>query len=395
MTTAVTTTPTPSGPITTAVGAANAFGLDLYRAVAPEPGNVTVSPVSVSIALSMTFGGARGETAAEMAEVMHLPVGEAVHGSWSTALARWAAPGSDIEIALANRLFGEATFSFDESFLALTADRYGAPLEPRDFKGAPDVQRRAINQWVSERTRQRVNDLIPPPGITGQTRLVLANALYFKAAWAEPFNDKATAPGSFWVDGKTEVQVPLMNNTKSFRAASVDGVELVELPYRGGGFAMLVALPQARGGLAAVEAKLDAATLDRWVAALKHEPVWLTLPRFTLDPPDSVNLATVLGKMGIKRAFDRTRADFTGIANPADPADRLYISAVFHKTFVAVDEKGTEAAAATAVVMAPAGARPAPPRKVVVDHPFLFFIRDLDSGAILFVGRVTNPAAKA
>jgi serpin B len=352
--------------------------------------------VSVSIALAMTYGGARGETAAEMAKVMHLPAGETLHGSWATALASWAAAGKDVEIALANRLFGEATYTFEKPFLGLTAERYGAPLEPRDFKNAHEAQRRAINQWVHERTRTRIDELIPAPGITAETRLVLANALYFKAPWADPFTEAATQPGSFWADGKTEVVVPLMTNTAGYGVASSAGVELLELPYHGARFAMLIALPTARDGLGAVEAALDGATLARWTAALAPERVWLTMPRFTLDPPKSIDLADALGAMGMKKAFEPRSADFTGIANPPNPDDRLFISAVFHKTFVAVDEKGTEAAAATAVLMAPSGAPPSmPPRKVVVDRPFLFFIRDRESGAVLFVGRVTNPTKKA
>jgi serine protease inhibitor len=390
--TATTPSALPSPTSQTAIAASNAFGLDLYRRLATKQGNLAMSPASLSVALSMTYGGAKGPTAAEMAKVMHLPDPEALHSGWATVLSRWGKGIEHVELRVANRLFGDKSFSFEKPFLALTADRYAAPLEPRDFKGAPEAQRIYINGWVEERTKEKIADLIPPKEITADTRLVLANALYLKAPWEGAFNADLTKKEIFYAHGTKEVKAPLMSRVAHFRFAETADVLLVELDYQGGELAMLVALPKQRAGLAAVEGKLDAELLRGWVGQLKGERVWLSLPRFKVDPSEPLALKEPLQAMGMKLAFLRGAADFTGMANPSNPEDRLSIGNVFHKAFVAVDEKGTEAAAASAVVMYRAGGKAAEPTRVKVDHPFLFFIRDLKTEALLFVGRVVDPS---
>lgn len=386
--------PTPAGPADSAVSASNAFGLDLYRRLADGAGNLAMSPASLSIALSMTHGGAKGETAQQMAKVMHLPDAAALHGGWATVLSRWSNEMDDVELRVANRLFGDESYQFEQPFLTLTKERYAAPLEPRDFANAPQAQRKYINEWVEKQTKERIVDLIPPPGITADTRLVLANALYLKAPWDETFNEKLTKDETFYAGGSKAVKVPMMTRTAGLRYADAGEVELVELPYEGGELGMLIALPKQRDGLAAVEQKLTAAHVGRWVKQLQLERIWLSLPRFEVNPGESLALKPHLQAMGMKLAFERGRADFTGIANPKKPEDRLNIGNVFHKAFVAVDEKGTEAAAASAVVMMRAGAAPMEPQRLVVDHPFLFFIRDLKTEALLFVGRVVDPSSR-
>ena len=377
----------------------NAFGLDLWARLREQPGNQIVSPASIAVALDMTFAGARSETAAEMARVLHAPSDTAaLHTAAGNVLSTWNDPSRDAyTLAVANRLFGERTYRFEEPFLQITRDTYRAPLEPVDFAGAPDPSRVHINQWVAAQTRDRIQDLIPPRAIDDQTRLVLVNAVYFLARWAAEFERAMTHPQPFFANGADAgAQVPTMHRTGSMRYGEAEGVQVLELPYLRNELAMTIVLPRARNGLSALETGLDAARLQSWVASLADgHRVAVSLPKFRIAPASSLELAPVLRAMGMPLAFTRGRADFTGIANPPSPDDRLYITHVFHKAFVEVDERGTEAAAATAVVMARAGgaAPSAPPVAFTADHPFLFLIRDLRSGAILFMGRLVDPQA--
>jgi serpin B len=385
----------PGGPIAPVAGANNAFAGDLYARLAATPGNLAFSPASISIALAMTYGGAKGDTGAEMAKVMHFPPkADDLHGGWASALAGWEKKAEGYELTTANRLFGEKTFKFEAPFLTLTKDRYGAPIEPLDFKNAHEAQRKHMNDWVKEKTRERIVDLIPQPAISKDTRLVLVNALYFKASWKEQFEPNRTSDADFFANGDKAVKVPMMNGTAHRGYAEADGAKIVELEYKESGVSMLLVLPDDKDGLPALEKKIGPATVDGWAKRLAPENVWVTLPRFKIDPADSINLKSTLEGMGIKLAFDPDKADFTGIANPPSPADRLYIGAVFHKAFLAVDEAGTEAAAATAVIMPRAGGKPPEPKRFLADHPFFFVIRDTKDGAILFMGRVVDPSAK-
>lgn len=374
----------------------NALGLDLWSRMRAQRGNQIFSPASIAVALDMTYGGARGETAAEMARVLRAPSdAAALHQAAGNVLSTWNDPSRDAyTLAVANRLFGEQTYTFEQSFLDLTAATYRAPLEPVDFRGAADPSRLRINGWVAEQTRDRIQDLIPPGAIDADTRLVLVNAVYFLARWATEFSANATQPRAFYVDGgDTSASVPTMNRTGSMRYGEADGVQIVELPYRNHEIAMTIVLPRDRNGLAAIEEGLDPARIDGWVGALQDgRRVALALPKFRIAPSTPIRLSDMLQAMGMRLAFSR-QADFTGMANPPSAADRLFISQVFHKAFVEVDEQGTEAAAATAVVMARVGsAAPSePPIAFTADHPFLFFIRDLRSGTILFMGRLTDP----
>jgi serpin B len=235
--------------------------------------------------------------------------------------------------------------------------------------------------------------LIPPRAIDAETRLVLVNAIYFLADWAEPFDKSATRPATFHVRGKDAKDVPTMNKSLYVRHAKLDGAAIAELPYRGGATSMLLLLPDERDGLAKLEASLDAKKLDAWVEKLEAKQLRVVLPKLEIDPAEPIELGKALSGLGMSIAFDRDKADFTGIANPPKPEDRLFIGKVFHKAFVRVDEKGTEAAGATAVVMPRAGGMPPKPVEFVVDRPFLFLIRDHASGLVLFIGRVTDPSA--
>jgi serpin B len=375
----------------------NALGLDLWSRLRTQAGNQIFSPASVAVALDMTYGGARGETAAEMARVLHAPDdADALHQAAGNVLSTWNDPSRDAyTLAVANRLFGEQTYTFEQPFLDLTATRYRAPLERVDFQGAADPSRIRINTWVAEQTRDRIRDLIPSGAIDSDTRLVLVNAVYFLARWATEFSANATRPQPFYVDGgDTGPPAPTMHRTGNVRYGEADGVQVLELPYRQQEVAMTIVLPRERNGLAPLEEGLDPARLEQWVTSLEDgRLVAIALPKFRIAPARAMPLSDTLRAMGMRLAFSRSQADFTGIATPPSPADRLCISQVFHKAFVEVDERGTEAAAATAVVTMRAGsaARPEEPIAFTADHPFLFFIRDLRSGTVLFMGRLTDP----
>jgi serpin B len=373
----------------------NALGFDLYARAKAAPGNLAMSPASISAALAMTFGGARGETEAQMKRVLH------VDGTHDTVMTEWGQlsralqdPARPFVLRIANRLFGEKTIKFEQPFIDKTQASFAAPLEPNDFLGAFEPARVHINAWVEDQTAHRIKDLLPPNALDKRTRLVLVNAIYFLADWAEPFDKSRTEDAPFYVSASTPKKTPMMHGT-GHRLAQLDGVTVAELPYKGGDASMLVILPDAKDGLPDVERTLTAAKLEAWRAALLPETVSVSLPRFEVSPTPSMSLGEDLKSLGMPDAFSGEKADFTGIANPADPRDRLKIDKVFHKAFVKVDEKGTEAAAATAVVMAKGGGPPpAPPRAFVADHPFVFVILDKSTGLVLFLGRVADPTTR-
>jgi len=376
----------------------NAFSGELYGRVAKTPGNLIVSPASISIALGMTYQGATGETANEFRAALQVEDSKLDPAAWHAAMGRlgtdWtSSPEGEHrnpppEIALANRLFGAKKLKFDPGFLSDSEKTYGASMERLDF-GATERARTHINDWVEDRTRDRIRDLLPPGAIQTDTLLVLANAIYFKGQWQHPFDERSTTDAPFTLDGGEAVKVPTMRNTQSFRYAETDAVTLVEMPYQGAEFAMLLVVPASPEGLGALESSFSGAdTLEGWTSSMLPSRIDLSMPKFTIEPAKSITLRTALESMGLKRAFTGA-AQFDGMVATRD--DRLKISEVFHKGFIEVDEKGTEAAAATAVVMARGGARPTEPTRVEVDRPFLFFIRDRTSGAVLFMGRVADP----
>ena len=383
----------PAGDAARLARSSNAFGFDLYRRLRATPGNLVISPASLTTALAMTWGGAKGETAAQMRKVLHLEgTADAVMATSGQLARSLQEPSRPIIFRIANQLFCERTYTLVPAFVEKTRAAFGAPLELLDFKAAPEPARVRINAWVEGKTEKRIKDLIPPGMVKPDTRLVLVNAIYFLGDWAQPFEHEATRPAAFHLTASETKNVPTMNRTAGFRIAQKDGVTALEIPYKGGELSMMLLVPDEIAGLAAVEGKLDTKKLDALAGAMKTERVWVALPKFEVNPGGSLSLGEDLKAMGMPLAFDRGKADFTGIANPPDPDDRLVIAEVFHKGFVRVDEKGTEAAAATAVMSLRAGsAAMAPPRQLKVDRPFLFLIRDNASGLILFLGRVSDP----
>lgn len=372
--------------LTTLVKGNNAFAFDLYKALSATPGNLALSPASVSAALGMTYAGARGKTEKEMKDTLHFGLEQSrLHPAFAELLRGLTAGAGakSYDLAIANRLWGDKESTFLPAFLTLTEKLYGAKLEQLDFRNDPDGGRKVINEWVKKQTEDRIVDLLKPGIITDRTRLVLTNAIYFKGMWLDPFEKKATREQTFYApDGAKKV--PMMHQVEDLRAYAGDGLAALELPYQGEDLSMVFLLPDARDGLAALEDKLSVDAVDGWLGKMHEQKVVVALPRFevTSDFP----LHQVLPEMGMKEAFTMA-ADFSGMNGDHD----LYITAVVHKAFVKVDEEGSEAAAATAVVVGEKGiARQ--PLEFLADHPFLFLIRDKRTGSILFLGRVISPA---
>ncbi|WP_395716396.1 serpin family protein [Prosthecobacter sp.] len=395
----------------TAAQAMNALGLDLHRQM-PKEGNVCLSPYSIESALGMTYLGASGATQEEMARVLHLPKDKAALGESFAALnaalveaqeksakqvaqsKKYGGPSEALKLHVANRLFGQKGYEFRASFLSGVKSHFGAPMELMNFMKDHTGATREINGWVEKQTQKRIRDLIPENGLSSDTRLVLVNALYFKAAWAEEFGVAATGPKPFHVNGaKSTVQVPTMRQQEHLRYLNGAGFQSVTLPYAGHDLHFLLIVPDDISGVSDVEKKLTPETLLACAKA-EHREVILHLPKFKITPP-TVPLGEVLQKMGMTTAFDKPQgsADFDAMA-PKKPDDYLAISEVFHKTFIELDEKGTEAAAATAVAMVATTAMPverAKPVELKADRPFLFAIQHAQSGACLFLGRVSDP----
>jgi len=374
----------------------NDFALALYGLLRERPGNLFFSPFSIRTALGMACAGARGETALEMSRALGFAASdEALHTAVAALLERLNMAGAGLyELAVASSLWSQDGAPLRPEFLDLVARCYAGAMNPVDFRRDPESARTLINRWVEDKTKQKVRDLIPQNGIGDQTRLVLANAVYFKGLWELPFNEWATSDQPFHLEGGREVSAPLMQSIVRVRHMQAGGYQAVDLDYRGGDLSMLVILPDRKVQLRDFEESVSVGMLESCMAQLISREVLLSLPRFKMTW--AVELKPPLSSLGMPLAFSRGHADFSGINGYEPPhEDSLFISAVFHKAFVEVNEEGTEAAAATAVVMeATLGMRrstPPPPPIFRADHPFLFAIRDRKSGAILFLGRMADP----
>jgi serpin B len=395
----------------TAATAINGLGVDLLAHVGQSDANALISPYSIQSALAMTYAGAAGETKIEMARVLHYPADEAelhrsfaafrreldaIHASTAKATkdsAEEGGPNEPVTIECANRLYGQSGYAFRPEFLSLVKEDYDAPFQPVDFLHAADNARGEINRWVSARTHERISDLIPPDGVYAKTRLALVNAIYFKAAWAKEFKESATRPEPFFVNGITPANVRTMQREGRYGYSRGDGFRAITIRYVGQELELLILLPDEKDGLATLEAKLTPQLLAECANPEPNEFI-LHLPRFKMEPP-LISLGGVLQSLGMKTAFDSPSgsANFDRMA-PRKPDDYLCISEVFHKTYLALDENGTEATAATVVSILNSfsvGEEPHKPIEIKVDHPFLFAIQHRASGACLFLGRVVDP----
>lgn len=361
----------------------NAFAIELYMKLAGNKGNLFFSPFSISSALGMTWAGARGATATEMATAMHF--GADTHAGLAALGNQFTSRHPGYQLAVANRLYVKDGFKLLEPFTKLTTEQYGAPVEQVDF--SKHETRTQANKWVASQTNQRIKDLVPKGVFSADTRLALINAIYFKGTWGTPFDKKATAAVPFFAAGK-EVKVQMMYADLMYGAGAAVGgsadVEVLELPYAGGEASMVILLPKNRDGLPALEKGLTPEKFNQLTSRLISRPVEVWLPKFKLE--QSFGLGATLESMGMPSAFSKDKADFSAMTGTRD----LFISAVIHKAFVEVNEEGTEAAAATGVVMGITSI--IPPRAVFrADHPFIFALRDNRTGAVLFLGRVVEP----
>jgi len=394
-------TPTrPSGPESFAEDN-NDFALEIYRQLRQRPGNLFFSPFSIRTALGMTQAGARGETAAQMREALRISSPDAaLHVAFAEIIERLnAAGGSKYEMAVANSLWGQDGAPLQAGFLELTARHYGGGMNLVDFRRDAEAARLTMNQWVEDKTRHKIRELIPSGGLDADTRLVLVNAVYFKGMWVLQFPKSATRDEPFRLEGGGMVQAPLMHQHEWVQYLQAAGYQAVDLVYEGGDLSMLVLLPDRKDGLRNLEKKLSGRVLHDCVAQVRASEVELFLPRFKITW-GTVNMRDQLTALGMPLAFTRYQADFSGI-NGHEPPDEesLFLSGVFHKAFVEVQEKGTEAAAASAsAIEVSAALRPSKPPPVPIfraDHPFLFAIRERKSGAILFLGCITDPTRES
>lgn len=372
----------------------SAFAFDLYGELRAQDGNLFYSPYSVSLALAMAYAGARRDTEQQMAKTLHytLPQ-ERLHPAFNALDQQLASRGSGAKgqdgkgfrLRVANSLWGQTGYQFLPQYLETLASNYGAGLRLADFVQAPEPARLTINDWVKGQTEGKIQNLLPKGVIDHLTRLVLVNAVYFNAAWQHPFEKANTRPGPFTLLDGGRVEVPMMSQTKNLAYARGEGYQAVELPYDGGDLSMVILLPES-GTFQQFESSLTSERVKEIMQDLRSTRVALTLPKFTYE--SSFVLAGTLSAMGMPDAMAPERADFSGISGNRD----LYVKNVIHRAVVAVDEQGTEAAAATALVIGVVSAPTEPPVALTVDRPFVFLIRDVQSGTILFVGRVVNPA---
>lgn len=385
-----------AAPAAKAGGATDAidnFGWDLYHQLADESQNLAFSPHSIGVALAMTRAGADGETATEMDEVLHLSGIDDPHGSLNALDLSLAATAgtkerpdgtsADVELDIANALWAQAGFGFEQPFLVTLAENYGAGVKLVDYQRDPEAARVEINDWVAGQTNDRIPELLSAGVLSALTRLVLTNAVYLKAPWLNPFDEEATSAGPFTRLDGSRSEVDLMSVSDLFGYGRGDGWQAVELPYLGGELAMLVIVPD-EGDFAAVTSTLNPREVDATVTSLELNQVDLRFPAFEFST--EVGLVPVLQDLGLHLAFDPQLADFSSMTGEAS----LVISDVVHQAFISVDETGTEAAAATAVVM-DLTAAPAEPVELVVDRPFVFVLRHTGTGAVLFVGHVIDP----
>jgi len=368
----------------------NVFALDLYQALKEGSGNLFSSPYSISSALAMTYAGARGETEQQMADTLHfvLPQ-EQLHPAFNNLSQELTSRKQETVaqdqkgfiLKNANSLWGQSGYPILPDFLDVLADNYGAGIRTLDFIGAPEDSRLTINNWVNKQTENKINNLIPVGSIKPLTRLVLTNAVYFKANWLYPFSETGTYNGSFNLLDGSKVEVSMMINPGSFNYNNGNGYRAIELPYQGETTSMLILLPQQER-FEAFENSLKYSDIEKTINELHYEKIRLKMPKLYFE--SNFELGHELAQMGMPLAFSDT-ADFSGITGKSD----FWIDNVFHKAFISVNEAGTEATAATSVIMA--GAAPGGPIPFVIDRPFIFLIRDMDTGTILFIGRVLNP----
>jgi serpin B len=366
----------------------SSFAVGLYSHLKQIDGNLFFSPFSISAALAMTYAGAREKTANQMAAALHFnQEPDQLHLSMGELISRLNAvqKESEVDLSVANAIFVQKGYQFLDEFIRVVQQSYQADLNQVDFTTAADAARQAINRWVEEQTHQKIKDLIPPGVLNALTRLVLVNAIYFKGFWDTQFKPEDTQEMAFWLSAETNVRVPMMHQEHQFEYWENEWLQLLEMPYKDEALSLIVLLPREKTGISVLEQKLTVENILRWQDQLRKQKIKLFFPKFKIEA--QFNLGQTLSAMGMPDAFDPNRADFSAMIGKKE----LFISAVIHKAFVEVNEEGTEAAAATGVVVGVTSIAPPPPT-FKADHPFVFFIRDNATRSILFLGRVLNPS---
>ena len=365
------------------VKANNQFGLDIYSAVSQEPGNVFISPWSLASALSMTYEGARGQTADEMKNAMHLPDAEVRHSSFAKLFNDINKKDKKYQLFTANALWAQKDYPFLPEYLNLVEKYYAGKATNVDFIGNTEQARTAINDWVEDHTNDKIKNLFEKGVLTDMTRLVLTNAIYFKGTWLKQFEKSDTFDADFRINPEKTIQVPMMSmHEEEFNYYEDDKMQILEMPYDGEELSILVLLPKDND-LTELERTISADDLGAWRGALRQETLDVYIPKFTFETKYS--LSDILANMGMPTAFSMG-ADFSGMNGKKE----LFIGIVVHQAFVEVNEEGTEAAAATGVDMT-LSAMPMT-KTFRADHPFIFLIQERNSGNILFLGRVIDPS---
>ncbi len=373
----------------------NKFAMELYQKLQSRQGNLFLSPYSISTALAMTYAGARGETEKQMASTLCFPTvgfassekpmtNERFHREFGSIISRMNKAGKkgDYELVVANALWGQKGYEFLDEFLGLVRKNYDGELQQVDFIGQTEQARKTINGWVEDKTKDKIKELIKKGMLDMMTRLVLTNAIYFKGKWASEFKPERTSDTPFSLVGGKKVTVPMMNQKAEFGYKDTGAIQILEMPYVSEELSMVILLPKKIDGIKQLEKELTSEALAGWLGGIGEREVEVYFPKFKMT--SEFELSRILVSMGMPAAFSN-EADFSGMAGDKD----LAISAVIHKAYVDVNEEGTEAAAATAVVIRATGVRE--PLIFRADHPFFFVIRDNVNGSILFMGRMTEP----
>jgi serine protease inhibitor len=366
----------------------NAFAIALYGELREQKGNLFFSPESISTALAMAYAGARGGTASQMAKTLHFTLPPAqLHPAMGALLQNLNATHEGYQLNVANALWAQQGYRFLDAFLSLLKSDYDAGIQQVDFKGATEAARSTINQWVEEKTQDKIKDLLRPGALRADTRLVLTNAIYFKGLWDTQFDKAQTKDEDFYLSAEQKVSAPLMHREGAFNYFDGGTFQALEIPYKSKELSIIIFLPKDHSGLSALEHSLTPAHTQQWMSHLAPaSKVIVSLPKYKMT--QEFELGKTLAAMGMPQAFG-SGADFSGMTGQRDFA----ISDVIHKAYVDVNEEGTEAAAATGVTMRALAIRvpTQPPPVFRADHPFLFMIRDNHSNSILFMGRVADP----
>ena len=374
------------------IEANNLFALDLYSKYHSKEGNMFFSPYSISSALAMTYEGAKGKTAEEMQAVLHLPNDkEKIRSDFVGINNELNKANKTYKLGVANALWAQKDYTFINAYLNIVDDYYGGKVTNLDFKTDTEKSRITINSWVEDKTNDKIKDLIPKGILKPDTRLVLTNAIYFKANWSSQFDGENTRDGQFKLISGTDTNVKMMHQTNYFNYGETSDLQILEMDYLGNDLSMLIILPK-ENNLNQVENIFNKEKLNEWKDDMQNKKVIVTLPKFKFET--KYFMAKDLKEMGMPTAFKYPNADFTGISppTPESPNGELYIGEVIHQTFIEVAEYGTEAAAATAVIMVSGSAAPTEEPKIFrADHPFIFIIQEKETGNILFLGRVVDP----